>query len=55
MARRDDGPGRTTPAGSIPADDLRRSSRPVWVRLVVVLMLLALLLSVVAAFITALQ
>ena len=36
-------------------EDLRRPARPVWVRIVVVLMLLALLLSVVAGFVTALQ
>lgn len=54
MARRDDRPGRVTPPGADPDRDPLRPTRPAWVRWVVLLMVLALLLSVVASFATAL-
>lgn len=54
MARRDDRPGRVTPPGADTYRDPLRPTRPGWVRWVVLLMVLALLLSVVASFATAL-
>jgi hypothetical protein len=53
MARRHEGSGRFTPPGSEPYHDPLRPQRPGWVRGVVLVMVAALLLSVVAAFFSA--
>lgn len=53
MSRRRDGAGRATAPGAEPYQDPLRSSRPAWVRWVVLVMVFALLLSVVAGFVSA--
>lgn len=53
MSRRRDGAGRASARGADPYQDPLRSHRPAWVRWVVLVMVLALLLSVVAGFLSA--
>jgi hypothetical protein len=55
MARRRPVDGRVTPPGSTSSGDPQRLARPVWIRMVVLVMLLALILSVVAGFVSALE
>ena len=54
MTRRRTGAPRATSPGEAPYRDPLRPSRPGWVRAVVLLMVLALVLSVVGGFISAL-